>query len=102
YYHGYEVEAALGVDGLQRLPSRVATQTTRLLDVLDGHGAHGTFFTLGVVAQRYPRLMREIVARGHEIACHGWDHTPVYRLGPAGFRADVRRAKHAVEQAAGR
>jgi len=102
YYHGYEFEAALGADGLQRLPTRVAPQTTRLLDLLDVYGARGTFFTLGVVAQRHSRLLRDIVARGHEIACHGWDHTPVYRLGPAGFRADIRRAKHAVEQAAGR
>ncbi|HEV8584321.1 MAG TPA: XrtA system polysaccharide deacetylase [Methylomirabilota bacterium] len=102
YYHGYEFEAALGADGLRRLPSRVAMQTEHLLDVLEAHRARGTFFTLGVVAQRHPRLVRAIVERGHEIACHGWDHTPVFRLGPAGFRADVRRAKHAVEHAAGR
>jgi polysaccharide deacetylase family protein (PEP-CTERM system associated) len=102
YYHGYEFEAALGADGLRRLPSRVVAQTERLLDVLEAHGAHATFFTLGVVAQRHPRLVRAIVERGHELASHGWDHTPVFRLGPAGFRADVRRAKHAVEQAAGR
>lgn len=102
YYHGYDFEAALGADGLSRLPSRVVGQTQRLLDLLDAHAARGTFFTLGLVAQRFPRLVREIVERGHEIASHGWDHTPVFRLGPAGFRADVRRGKHAVEQAAGR
>jgi polysaccharide deacetylase family protein (PEP-CTERM system associated) len=102
YYHGYEFEAALGVDGLRRLPSRVVGQTQRLLDVLDAHRAHATFFTLGVVAQRHPRLVREIVERGHELGSHGWDHTPVFRLGPAGFRADVRRAKNALEQASSR
>jgi len=102
YYHGYEFEAALGVDGARRLPSRVVAQTERLLDLLDAHRARGTFFILGVVAQRHPRLVRAIVERGHEAASHGWDHTPVFRLGPAGFRADIRRAKHAVEQAAGR
>jgi polysaccharide deacetylase family protein (PEP-CTERM system associated) len=102
YYHGVEFTEALGVDGVRRLPSRVVPQTERLLDVLDSHGARGTFFTLGVVAQRYPRLVRQIAERGHEIASHGWDHTLVFRLGAAGFRADVRRAKHAVEQAAGR
>src|SRR5438046_1906579 len=64
YYHGYEFEAALGVDGLRRLPSRVLPQTERLLDLLDTHRARGTFFVLGVVAQRYPRLVREIVERG--------------------------------------
>jgi polysaccharide deacetylase family protein (PEP-CTERM system associated) len=101
YYHGVEFTQALGVDGIQRLPSRVVAQTERLLDVLDAHGARGTFFTLGLVAQRYPRLVREIAGRGHEVASHGWDHRLVWELGAAAFRADVRRAKHAVEQAAG-
>ena len=102
YYHGCDFKAVLGADGLGRPPSGVAAHTPRLLDLLDAHRARGTFFMLGVVAQRHPRLAREIVERGHELASHGWDHTPVFRLGPAGFRADVRRAKHALEQAAGR
>lgn len=102
YYHGVEFTEALGVDGIRRLPSRVVPQTERLLDVLDSHGARGTFFTLGVVAQRCPRLVRQIAERGHEVASHGWDHTRVWELGAAGFRADIRRAKHAVEQAAAR
>jgi polysaccharide deacetylase family protein (PEP-CTERM system associated) len=102
YYHGVEFTEALDVDGIGRLPSRVVAETERLLDVLDGHGARGTFFALGVVAQRHPRLVRQIAERGHEVGSHGWDHTAVHRLGAAGFRADVRRAKHALEQAAGR
>jgi polysaccharide deacetylase family protein (PEP-CTERM system associated) len=102
YYHGVEFAAALDADALARLPSRVVAQTERLLDLLDAHGARATFFTLGVVAQRFPRLVRTLVARGHELASHGWDHTPVFRLGPEGFRADVRRARRVLEAAAGR
>ena len=102
YYHGVEFAAALGAGELARLPSRVVTQTERLLALLDAHGARATFFTLGVVARRFPKLVRSIVARGHELASHGWDHTPVFRLGPENFRADVRRAKRALEGAAGR
>ena len=79
----------------------MVAQTERLLDQLDAHQARGTFFTLGLVAQRYPRLIHAIVARGHELACHGWDHRCVYDLGPAGFRTDLRRAKRALEAAAG-
>jgi polysaccharide deacetylase family protein (PEP-CTERM system associated) len=101
YYHGVEFAAALGAQGLDGLPSRVVAQTERLLDLLDAHGARATFFTLGVVAQRFPRLVRTLVARGHELASHGWDHTPVFRLGPEGFRSDVRRARRALEQAGG-
>ena len=102
YYHGVEFTTALDAAALARLPSRVVAQTERLLDVLDAHHAHATFFTLGEIAQRFPRLIRAITGRGHELASHGWDHTPVHRLGADGFRADVRRARHALEHAAGR
>ena len=101
YYHGVEFAHALSGDELRRLPSRVVDATERLLDLLDEHAARGTFFTLGIVARRHPRLVRAIVARGHELASHGWDHTPIDVLGPAGFRADIRSARLALEQASG-
>src|SRR5207249_775834 len=81
---------------LRQLPSRVVPSTEGLLDLCDAHGARGTFFVLGVVAQRYPRLVRTIVERGHEIASHGWDHTLVDALGPVRFREDVRRSKRTL------
>jgi len=102
YYHGHEFMDVLGRDGIQLLPSRVVAETERLLDLLDTHGARATFFTLGVVAQRFPRLVRDIAARGHELASHGWDHTPVYALGRERFRADVRRSRQVLEQVGGR
>ena len=101
YYHGVEFAQALGA-AVTRLPSRVVPQTERLLDLLDRRRARGTFFTLGVVAERHPRLARAIVERGHELASHGWDHTPVWALGAEGFRADVRRARRVLEDASGR
>jgi polysaccharide deacetylase family protein (PEP-CTERM system associated) len=102
YYHGVEFAQALGPDGLSRLPSRVVAETEHLLDVLDEHDARGTFFTLGTVARRYPRLVREIVRRGHEVASHGWNHELIGQLGPERFRLDVRSAKRALEWASGR
>lgn len=101
YYHGMEFAQAFGPDASRRLPSRVVAETEHLLDVLDEYGARATFFVLGVVAQRFPRLVRALVTRGHDVASHGWDHTPVDLLGSDAFRLDVRRAKHALEQAAG-
>ena len=102
YYHGIDFDRVLGAERAARLPSRVVAQTERLLDQLEAHAARGTFFTLGVVAQRHPRLVRSIVARGHELACHGWDHRCVWELGADGFRQDLRRARRALESAAGR
>lgn len=46
----------------------------RILDLLDRHGLKGSFFTPGFVAERHPELMREIIARGHELGHHGYLH----------------------------
>ena len=80
--------------------SRVEEPTRRLLDVLDATGTQATFFALGWVADRHPALLREIADRGHEIACHGYEHELVYEIGPERFRADLRRARIAIEASA--
>jgi len=82
-------------------PCRVEANTQRLLDLLDETGVKGTFFILGWVADRYPKLVRDIVARGHEPACHSYWHRLIYKLDREEFAADTRRAKDVIEQAAG-
>ena len=83
------------------LESRVVANTHRLLELFDRHGVRATFFVLGWVAERFPALVREIAGRGHEVASHGYHHQLVYTLTPEQFREDVRRAKAALEDAAG-
>jgi polysaccharide deacetylase family protein (PEP-CTERM system associated) len=82
-------------------PSRVDANTRRVLDLFDQHGAKGTFFFVGWVADRFPELVREVHSRGHELACHSYWHRTIYSLSPDEFRADTRRARHAIEDAAG-
>src|SRR5439155_15921691 len=86
-----------------RLPisERVVSNTRRLLELLQVGGARATFFVLGLVAQRFPALVREIRASGHEVASHGTAHRSVAELGPAGFREDLRRSIAAIEDAIG-
>lgn len=84
----------------ERYAPRVAANVERYLEVLGRHGARCTFFTVGEFARRQPGLVRAIVAAGHEVACHGADHVPLERLGPQGFRDDLRRALDALESAA--
>jgi polysaccharide deacetylase family protein (PEP-CTERM system associated) len=79
--------------------SRVVQNTNRLLDLFARHGIRATFFILGWVAERFPGLVRDIAARGHEIASHGHQHQLVHTLTPEQFRADVRSAKAALESA---
>lgn len=85
-----------------RLPSRVRPNTLRLLDLLEARGVRATFFVLGWVADRDPQLVRDIAARGHEIASHGYAHRLVYHQTPSEFRDDIRHAKRLLEDTSGR
>jgi len=82
--------------------SRVVANTRRLLDLLDRTKTTSTFFILGWVAERHASLVREIVAQGHEVASHGYNHQLAYLLTPQQFREDVRSAKATLEAVAGR
>ncbi|HVY62148.1 MAG TPA: XrtA system polysaccharide deacetylase, partial [Planctomycetota bacterium] len=84
-----------------RLESRVEPAVRRLLDLLERRGVRATFPVLGWVAERRPRLVAEIAARGHEVACHGWDHELATRQAPAEFRADIVRARALLQEIAG-
>jgi polysaccharide deacetylase family protein (PEP-CTERM system associated) len=74
------------------LVSRVALTTRLLLEDLEKSGTRATFFVLGWVAERYPSLVAEIAAAGHEIGSHSHLHTRVYELDPDSFRDDLRRS----------
>lgn len=80
---------------------RVGESTRRCLDLFDAHKAKATFFTLGWVAERDPELIRDIVARGHELGSHGYDHTKVDQQTRDEFLADVRKTKSILEDISG-
>ena len=66
--------------------------TQRLLDVLDDVGAKAVVYCSGMLASRYPALMREIVQRGHSLAAHAWAQNiiPAYQTSEE-EAADLRR-----------
>jgi len=82
-------------------PSRVVMSTRRILSLFDRYNVKGTFFFVGWVAHKFPELVREVHARGHELACHSYWHRTVYSQTPDEFREDTRAAVRAVEDAAG-
>lgn len=83
------------------LPCRVERNTEELLELFADAGVVATFFTLGWVAQRYPTLVRRMVAAGHELASHGFDHRRADQLSSDHFRDDVRRSKALLEDTGG-
>ena len=101
YFHPNAMDAVIDPSSWDGLPRRVEHNTHRLLDLLSEHEVQATFFVLGWVAERLPHLVAEIARRGHEVACHGYAHRLVYRLGPARFRDDVTRGKRVLEDCLG-
>ncbi len=101
YFQVSNFERVIDRSGWDAQPSRIGDATARLLDLFDATGSRATFFVLGWIAERHPALVRAIAGRGHEIACHGYDHALVYDLGPERFRADLRRARAAIQGACG-
>ena len=72
YYQVSAFERYVSRDKWDQYESRVEANTRRMLNLLDRHGVKATFFVLGWVGQRYPKLVREIQNAGHEIASHGY------------------------------
>ena len=95
-------ETVISRDSWETLPRRVERNTDQVLELFDEAGVRATFFTLGWVAERHPALIRRIADAGHEVASHGWDHRRVFTLSKAEFRADLARARSAIEAASGR
>jgi polysaccharide deacetylase family protein (PEP-CTERM system associated) len=85
----------------ERQPCRVERNVDRMLAMLDDHQALATFFTLGWVAERYPELVKRIVAGGHELASHGYGHQRASDLSHEEFLRDVTHAKKLLEDLGG-
>lgn len=102
YFQVNAFEPVVSRSNWDAYPLRVVDNTSRVLDILDETGVKGTFFVLGWVAERAPELVRAIADRGHEVACHGYGHELVFRIGPERFRRDIRISKALLEDACGR
>jgi polysaccharide deacetylase family protein (PEP-CTERM system associated) len=101
YYHVEAFASRISRSRWTTFPSRVLQNTKRTLQLLDRAGCRATFFVLGWIAEREPRLIRELADAGHELACHSHLHRPLHTLKPSEFRDDLRRSRDAIESAAG-
>ncbi len=75
--------------------------TSAVLDALRDAGARATFFVLGRQVERHPDLVRRIVADGHELANHGYDHGILVFRNPAHVLDQLQRTEAAINDAAG-
>ncbi len=101
YFQVGAFAATISRSDWESLPQRVERNTERTLEVFSDCGALATFFTLGWVAERHPRLIRRIVDAGHELASHGYSHVRVDDQSEDEFRADAGRTRRLLEDISG-
>lgn len=68
-----------------------------ILGLLERHSIRSTFFIPGKVAEDHPQLLRTIAAAGHELAAHGYTHTPPMELSKDEEEDQLIRTKQALE-----
>ncbi|MGI9459699.1 MAG: XrtA system polysaccharide deacetylase [Pirellulales bacterium] len=101
YFQVSGFESVVKRDQWESIPSRVEASTHLLLELFSEADAHGTFFVLGWIADRYPNLIQQIRDAGHEIASHGYWHRLVYSQTPDEFRCDLQESRRAIKAACG-
>jgi polysaccharide deacetylase family protein (PEP-CTERM system associated) len=101
WFHILDLPSTPRLEQWPSLKSDVERNARRMLAILREHKVRSTLFFLAWVAERFPHLVKEAVADGHEIASHGYAHELVYTISRERFLGDIRKAKDIIEQAAG-
>ena len=125
YFQVHVFSRVIKFEDWDKYESRIERNTHRLLEILQGSGighraegigseltpnhsglaphgeARATFFVLGWLAERYPKLIKEIHNHGHEIACHGYAHRLISNQSKDEFKNDVRKSKAILEDITG-
>ena len=77
------------------------SQTLKILDLLDEYEAKATFFLVGIWVDKYPELVKEIHARGHEIGNHSDTHPQMSKLSESQIRQELKGMSDKVEALTG-
>jgi peptidoglycan/xylan/chitin deacetylase (PgdA/CDA1 family) len=76
--------------------------TRKVLDVLDAKRAKATFFVIAKKAERYPEVVREVLARGHAVGLHSYEHDRLFSFrAPSRVKADLTRGIAVLEKITG-
>ena len=77
------------------------TATASILDTLKAKGAPATFFVVGKMVERHPELVRRMIAEGHEVGNHTYEHLRLDQLPEAQIEQELAACESAVERATG-
>lgn len=75
--------------------------TNKALEILNRHGAKGTFFVLGQNVARYKSVVSSAAASGHEIGVHTWSHIKMNSCSRAKVDSEVSRTQNLIASVTG-
>jgi polysaccharide deacetylase family protein (PEP-CTERM system associated) len=82
--------------GHQAPIKRIEETTQKILTIFDKHKVSATFFVLGHLVEEYPELIKRIHSKGHEIASHGYSHTPLWDLDLSSFENELIKTNQLI------
>lgn len=87
-----------GIPGWRNDVKGETSRLIQILDTLDLHNTKATFFVLTEIVGTHRGILREIHARGHEIASHGHEHIRIWKRSQQEFAEDIKKSKAILEE----
>ena len=73
------------------------TKTKEILDILDKYDVKATFFIIGVNAERYPEIIADEAARGHELANHSYSHKNLSKICDDKIKEEIEKGVQTIQ-----
>jgi peptidoglycan-N-acetylglucosamine deacetylase len=102
WYHICGTECSSSHSEWQKYSSRLEKSVDKILKLLCKSNTKATFFVVGLIAEKYPRLVKRIASEGHEIATHGFYHRRIFDMSPEEFENDLLKSIYVIEKASGK
>lgn len=90
------------VDYHAPITKNVVHNVNRVLAILDENEVKATFFVQGLIAEKFPSLIKQLVANGHEIQSHGYSHKPLNEMNRQELRDELERSRKSIEDVCGK
>ena len=81
--------------------AEIEQNVSETLEFLDRHGVKGTFFVLGHVAEKLPKMVQAVAKNGHELASHSFQHLRLYNMSRAEAQESITRSRKVLEDISG-
>ena len=92
WYHGI----GLPLREWPKYEKRLSKGFDRLLELLDRSHVRATFYVLGKVIEEHPAIIRQLISGGHEIGCHSYSHTELFKLNRLQFRDELEKCESLI------